>query len=182
MTYTLSRKLTTTSLILAVHPLLIREHLQRLLKLAQLPGLPKSLSSNCNRPRGKSELKQRQIKELAKLEKTRGELGSKRSQAELEEKLQDLGNEAECMQYKAELLAVDEQLENETLSGSSDQRLNLKNLKNEIPELPMEENVTLVNQRAYISTPNQRNSKDISLSHRNPERRSKSQRGGTGKP
>ena len=101
----------------------------------------------------KSESKQRQIKELVELEKTRVELESKRSQAELEEKLQDLRDEAECAQYEAELLAVDEQLENEILSGSSDQRLNLKNLKNEIPEAPMEENVTLVDKRAYISTP-----------------------------
>lgn len=100
----------------------------------------------------KSKLKQRQIKELVELEKTRVELESKRAQAELEEKLQDLRDEAECAQYEAELLAVDERLENETLSSSRDQRLNLRN---EIPEPPMEENVTLVDKKASTSTPNQ---------------------------
>ena len=80
------------------------------------------------------------------------ELESKRAQAELEEKLQDLRDEAECAQYEAELLAVDEQLENETLSSSREQRLNMKN---EIPVPPMEENVTLVDKKASTSTPNQ---------------------------
>ena len=39
------------------------------------------------------------------------------------------------------------------MSSSRDQRLNLKNLKNEIPEPPMEENVTLVDKNASTSTP-----------------------------
>ncbi|KAJ7363206.1 hypothetical protein OS493_011487 [Desmophyllum pertusum] len=101
----------------------------------------------------KSQLKERQIQEQAQYEMTRVELETKKAETQLEEHLQDLRDEVECAQYKAELLAADEQLENEALGGSGDgPRLELVK---EILGLPTRENIALTDEDVPTSTPNQ---------------------------
>ena len=59
----------------------------------------------------RSKLKQKQNKELAELGKARVKLESRRAEAELEERLQDLKDAAECAQCEVELMAAEEGLE-----------------------------------------------------------------------
>ena len=56
----------------------------------------------------RSELKQRQIREEAELERTRVELETRRAEGELKEHLQQLQDEMECAKYEAQLLEEEE--------------------------------------------------------------------------
>lgn len=80
----------------------------------------------------KSQLRQRQIQDQAQLERTRVELEARRAEAQLEEQLQDLRDEAECAQYEAELLAADEQLERESLASGDYERQQLEHNEDKI--------------------------------------------------